>query len=111
MTVTIVNESELEVEDITMESAAPTGMIYGYTVDSGSNGVGFVKMRLKGVNTKASWSITSDAGGFFECGKIEPDMYEITASKKGYKKKDLKISVREGEENETEIVLKKKIKK
>jgi len=111
VTITIVNEAEVKVEDITMESAAPTGMIYGYTVDSGSNDVGFVKLRFKGVNTKASETTTSDADGFFECGKLESDTYEITAAKKGFNKTKLKISIREGEENETEIVLKKKIKK
>lgn len=86
--VIIVNEAELKVEDITIESAAPTGMIYGYTVDSRGNGVGFVKLRLKGVSTKASETITSDADGFFECGKIESDMYEITATKKGITKRN-----------------------
>lgn len=83
------------------------GMIYGYVVNIKGNSVEYVRLKLKGIKTKATKQTSSDADGYFEFLDLEADTYIITAKKKGFKPVNQRIKLGEGEVTDIEIVMKK----
>ena len=87
---------------------ATVGKISGSVLDIQGTAVESVKLTLKGVKTKYSSLILSEADGSFEFADLKADTYVITAKKKGYKKARQKVKLAEGEEKtEVKIELRK----
>jgi len=87
------------------------GKIYGFVVDIKGNPIEYVRLKLKGVRMQTSATESSDADGYFEFLDLVADTYVIVAKAKGYKKKQLKAPLEEGESKEIEFVLRKTSKK
>ena len=83
------------------------GSITGYVVDTKSNPIELVKIKLKGITTKTLFTTVSDADGFFEFTGLEADTYTIIANKKGYKRSNKTVILEEREEKEIEIKMRK----
>ncbi len=90
-----------------MSFTTPKGKIYGYVIDTKIGSVGFVRLRIEGVKTKISESIFSDADGFFEFSNLDADTYIITVKKSGYNISKKRIKLREGQEKEIDIKIKR----
>ncbi|HHT9107180.1 MAG TPA: carboxypeptidase regulatory-like domain-containing protein [Candidatus Wunengus sp. YC63] len=90
---------------------ATVGKISGSVVDVQGTAVESVKLTLKGVKTKYSSLILSDADGSFEFTDLKADTYVITAKKKGYKKAKQKVKLGEGEEKTDVKIELRKLKK
>jgi hypothetical protein len=108
--VTLEEGDKKEVETVTM-ILVEKGKIYGYVVDIKSDPIESVRLKLKGIGTKAVKRTSTDADGFFEFTNLEADTYVIFASKKGYKKTKSTIKLEEGEDGEIEIEMKKTTKR
>ena len=87
------------------------GTIYGYVVNIQGNPIEDARVRLKGVRTKASKSTASDADGFFEFTDLEADTYLLFAKKKRFKKTKVTVRLKEGEDKEVEIEMKRTSKR
>jgi len=83
------------------------GSITGYVVGTKGNPIKSVKIKLKGITTKTLFTTFSDADGFFEFTGLEADTYTIIANKKGYKRSRKTVVLKEGEEREVQIKMKK----
>ena len=90
---------------------ATVGKISGSVVDVQGTAVESVKLTLKGVKTKYSSLILSDADGSFEFTDLKADTYVITAKKNGYKKAKQKAKLGEGEEKTDVKIELRKLKK
>ena len=85
------------------------GSISGYVVDIGGNPSENAKVSLKG--KKVFKKTVSDEDGLFEFLDLDAGKYVIKAIKKGYKRYKQTISLKEGEEREIEIEMKKTSKR
>ena len=81
--------------------------ILGSVTDTKGNHLESVRLKLKGKNTRVSISGVSDAQGFFGFANLEEDTYSITATKVGYKKITLKITLKTGEVKDVRIKMRK----
>ncbi len=97
---------EMDMGTIILETIE-NGMIYGYVVNIKGNPIEYVRLKLKGINTKTTKQTSSDADGFFEFSDLEADTYIITAKKKGFKPVNQRIKLEEGEVTDIEIEMKK----
>ncbi len=97
---------ELDMGTIIMETVE-NGMIYGYVVNIKGNPVEYVRLKLKGIKTKATKQASSDADGNFEFLDLEADTYIITAKKKGFRPVNQRIKLEEGDVTDIEIEMKK----
>lgn len=95
--------------EITFHTALPKGRVSGYVVDFRGKVVESARLRLKGTQAKKrSFKVTfSDANGFFRLLNLDADVYEISVSKTGFKTTSRTVELKEGEEEEVEITLKK----
>ncbi|MBI5677798.1 MAG: carboxypeptidase regulatory-like domain-containing protein, partial [Planctomycetes bacterium] len=96
----------LGIETITLE-LIERGSISGHIVNTKGDPVESAKMKLKGVTTKTLFNTSSDADGFFEFTDLDANTYVIIANKKGYKRSSKTVILKEGEEKEIEIKMKK----
>ncbi len=99
-----------ELEVVTMEEVV-MGTIYGYVVNIQGNPIEDARVRLKGVRTKVSKSTASDADGFFEFTDLGADTYLLFAKKTRFKKTKVTVRLKEGEDKEVEIEMKKTSKR
>ena len=76
--------------------------ILGSVTDTKGNHLESVRLKLKGKNTRVS-----DAQGFFGFANLEEDTYSITATKVGYKRITLKITLKTGEVKDVRIEMRK----
>ena len=81
------------------------GSISGYVVDIEGNPIENAKVSLKG--KKVFKKTVSDEDGLFEFLDLDAGKYVIKAIKKGYKRYKQTVSLKEGEETEIEIEMKK----
>lgn len=110
MEVTFAEGDKKEVETVTM-ILVEKGKIYGYVLNIKGDPIESVRLKLKGVGTKAVKSASTDADGFFEFTELEADKYVIFAKKKGYKKTKSTVKLEEGEYKEVEIEIRKTTKR
>ena len=75
------------------------------------NPIEYVRLKLKGLKTKASKQTSSDADRFFEFSDLEAGTYIITAKKKGFKPLNQRIKLGDGETTDIEIEMKKTSKR
>ena len=83
----------------------------GYVVDINGDPIENVRIKAKGLTTGYKNTAASDADGFFEFTELEEDTYVLVLKKKGYKRKNMTVSVGEGESEEVEITMKKTSKR
>jgi subtilisin family serine protease len=83
------------------------GTITGYVVNAKGNPVESAKIKLRGIKTKISTTTSSDADGFFEFTDLDANTYVIIANKKGYKRSSKTVILKEGDEKEVQIKLKR----
>ena len=83
------------------------GKIYGYVINARSILIESVKINLKGEKTKIQRITHSDADGFFEFTDLDADTYVITAKKMGYNTGKKRIRLKDGQEKEVGIEIKK----
>ena len=84
------------------------GSIFGYVVDFRGYEIGSATIRMKGLNTGYSKTISSDIDGYFEFTDLEADTYILTAKKNGYKQGKRTVKLREGETREVKLKMKRK---
>ena len=99
-----------ELEVVTMEEVV-MGTIYGYVVNIQGNPIEDARVRLKGVRTKVSKSTASDADGFFEFTDLGADTYLLFTKKTRFKKAKVTVRLKEGEDKEVEIEMKRTTKR
>jgi len=85
----------------------PKGKIYGYVINVRSILIESVKINLKGEKTKIQRVTHSDVDGFFEFTDLDADTYMITTKKKGYNTGKKRIRLKDGQEKEVDIEIKK----
>ena len=83
----------------------------GYVVDINGDPIENVRIKVKGLTTGYKNTAATDADGFFEFTELEEDTYVLVLKKKGYKRKNMTVSVGEGESEEVEITMKKTSKR
>lgn len=108
--VTLEEGDKKEAETVAM-ILTESGKIYGYVMNIKGDPIESVRLKLKGIGTKAVKRTSTDADGFFEFADLDADTYVIFASKKGYKKTKSTIKLEEGEDKEVEIEMKKTTKR
>ena len=86
------------------------GSISGYVVDFRGYEIGSATIRMKGLHTGYSKTISSDTDGYFEFTDLEADTYILTAKKSGYKQGKRTLKLREGESSEVKLKMKRKKK-
>ena len=96
----------LSVETITLE-LIEKGSISGYVVNTKGDPIESAKIKLRGIKTKISTTTFSDAEGYFEFADLDAETYVIIAKKKGYKRSSKTVILKEGEEKEVQIKLKR----
>ncbi|HHT9107486.1 MAG TPA: S8 family serine peptidase [Candidatus Wunengus sp. YC63] len=96
----------LSIETITLE-LIERGSISGYIVNTKGDPVESAKIKLRGIKTKISTTTFSDAEGYFEFADLDAETYVIIAKKKGYKRSSKTVILKEGEEKEVQIKLKR----
>jgi len=99
-----------EIEVVTMEVGA-TGKIYGYVINIRGDPIEDAQVRLKGVRTKVSKNTASDADGFFEFTGLGADTYLLFAKKTRFKKTKVTVRLKEGEDKEVEIEMRRTSKR
>jgi hypothetical protein len=100
-------QTEADLDVIIMEPIV-IASISGSVIDIGGEPIESVKVKIKGIKTKFSDVVSTDADGFFEFTDLEKDTYLIIANKRGYKRKKQKVTLEEGQQEVVEIVLKNK---
>lgn len=83
------------------------GKIFGYVVNNKGNPIKSAKIKLKQKETKIKKNALSDRSGFFEFTGIEDDSYTLIAEKTGYKKSRQVVTIKNGEEKEITVKMKK----
>lgn len=83
------------------------GKIFGYVVNNKGNPIKAVKITLKGKETEIKKKTSSDRSGFFKFTEIEGDSYTLIAEKTGYKKSRQMVMMKDGEEKEIAVKMKK----
>jgi len=96
----------LGIETITLE-LIEKGSISGYVVNTKGDPIESAKIKLRGIKTKISTTTFSDAEGYFEFADLDAETYVIIAKKKGYKRSSKTVILKEGEEKEVQIKLKR----
>lgn len=99
-----------ELEVVTMEEVV-LGTIYGYVVNIRGYPIEDARVRLKGVRTKVSKRTASDAEGFFEFTDLGADTYLLFAKKKRFKKAKVTVRLKEREDKEIEIEMRRTTKR
>ncbi|MBI5794818.1 MAG: carboxypeptidase regulatory-like domain-containing protein, partial [Planctomycetes bacterium] len=99
-------QTEADLDVIIMEPIV-IAAISGSVIDINGEPLESVKVKIRGIKTKFSEVVYTDADGFFEFTDLEADTYVIIANKKGYKRNKQKVTLGEGQQEELEIVLKK----
>ncbi len=99
-------QTEVDLDVIIMEPIV-IAAIFGSVIDIAGEPLESVKVKIRGIKTKFSEVIFTDADGFFEFTDLEEDTYVIIANKRGYKRNKQKVTLGEGQQEELEIVLKK----
>jgi hypothetical protein len=95
--------------EITFRTALPKGKISGYVTDFRGKAIESARLRIKGTQArKKSFKVTSSAAnGFFKFLNLDADVYDISAAKMDFKTTSRTVELKEGEEKEVEITLKK----
>ena len=88
-----------------------TGKIYGYVINIRGDPIEDAQVRLKGVRTKVSKNTASDADGFFEFTGLGADTYLLFAKKTRFKKTKVTVRLKEGEDKEVEIEMRRTSKR
>lgn len=70
-------------------------------------GVAYATIRIIGRKTRIDIKTTSDENGYFAFNYLDPDNYLIIVTKKGYKRSKERVGLEAGENEYTEIELKK----
>lgn len=83
----------------------------GYVVDIDGDPIENVRIKAKGLTTGYKNTAATDADGFFEFTELEEDTYVLVLKKRGYKRKNMTVSIGEGESEEVEITMKKTSKR
>ncbi|MBI2472881.1 MAG: S8 family serine peptidase [Planctomycetes bacterium] len=96
----------LGIETITLE-VIEKGSISGYVVNTKGNPIDLAKIKLRGIKTKISTTTFSDADGYFEFADLDAETYVIIAKKNGYKRSSKTVILKEGDEKEVQIKLKR----
>ena len=104
------NEPPLDLGTIVMEEVVKA-KISGYVYDIDFNPIEKVRLKIKGIKTQYNDSESSDAEGFFEFPDLDANTYVITAKKKGFRNAKKTVKLKEGEEREIEIEMKKSTKR
>ena len=103
-----IAEGQTEVDfDVIIMEPIVIAAIFGNVIDINGDPLESVKVKIRGIKTKFSEIIFTDADGFFEFADLEEDTYVIIANKRGYKRNKQKVTLGEGQQEELEIVLKK----
>jgi hypothetical protein len=100
-------QTEEDLDVITMEPVI-IASISGSVININGDPLESVRVKIRGIKTLFSEVVFTDADGFFEFIDLEEDTYVIIATKKGYKRNKQKVKLGEGQQEEIEIVLKKK---
>ncbi len=98
----IEEDKEADVGTTALKRAAK---VSGHVMDRSGNPVERVRVKVKGVMTKALKSDFTDEKGFFEIKDLDADTYVITAIKRGYSKIGYDVELMEGENEEMEVIL------
>ncbi len=104
--VNLEEDETLELETIYMEQTE-RGTISGYVTTIYGDPIESVKLKLKGIRTKAVRVESADADGFFEFADLEADDYMITATKRRYRSARKTVTIEEGDVTEIEIEMRK----
>lgn len=107
--ITLKEGETLDLGIITMEISKSN--IFGSVVNVKGNPIESVRLKLTGVRTSISQTISSDVDGFFKFLDLDADTYVIFAKKKAYKRSKQTVKLGEHEDKEIEIVMKKIRKK
>ena len=107
--VTLGENEEQDLGILTLESIEK-GSIFGYVVDFRGYEIGLATIRMKGLHTGYSKTISSDTDGYFEFTDLEADTYILTTKKSGYKQGKRTVKLREGESSEVKLKMKRKRK-
>src|SRR3989339_779713 len=94
---------------VTPTPSSEKGSISGDVIDTEGFPIESAKIKLKGKQTKVSKRTTSDGDGTFEFNDLSADIYIITATRKGYRKGKVVVSLGKGEDADVEIEMEKKI--
>jgi len=108
--VSLEEDETLELETIYMEQTE-RGTISGYVTTIYGDPIESVKLKLKGIRTKAIKIESTDADGFLEFTDLETDDYMITATKRRYRSARKTVTIEEGEAKEIEIEMRKTTKR
>lgn len=110
--VILLHENEEGDVEVILEKEHTAGMIYGNITDVKGTPVEKAKVKLRklgGKDTKPA-TTSSDGEGYYAFGELESGNYLIIVTKKGYKRKSLKVILSEGEQKELSFELDKKRK-
>ena len=105
--VTLGENEEQDLGILTLESVEK-GSIFGYVMDFRGYEIDSATIRMKGLNTGYSKTISSDIDGYFEFTDLEADTYILTSKKSGYKQGRRTVKLSEGETREVKLKMKRK---
>ncbi|MBM2834368.1 MAG: Branched-chain amino acid transporter, amino acid-binding protein [Candidatus Brocadiaceae bacterium] len=105
--ITLEEKENLDLGIITLE-LVEKGSIFGYVTDFRGYEIDSATIRMKGLNTGYSKTISSDTDGYFEFTDLEADTYILTAKKSGYKQGKRIVKLSEGEARDVELKMKRK---
>lgn len=99
-------ETEVDLDMITMEVEV-IASISGSVLDAHGIAIESARVKIRGLRTKFSETKYTDEDGFFEFTDLEADTYLIIAKAKGYRRAKQKAKLKNGEQKEVNITLKK----
>ena len=83
-----------------MVLASTFGSVQGKVTDASGQPVAGVKISLPGEGT-----VTTDKSGFYNLDGIDPGTYQVEATKKGYQKSDVTVTITQDVPQELDLTL------
>lgn len=97
-------EEEVDLDMIIMEAGASISVS---VIDARGNPIGNARVRMRGLRKGFLSTEFTDEDGFFEFTDLEADTYLIIVKQKGYRRAKQKVKLKNAEQIEVEIILKK----